>query len=84
MAELSKNSVELAQQGCIHISPERGQDLSDQAGLNPSISRLIHDRWTQDGDDAPMFLQQVAQHHYTLGKSYDKELQFLKNQGKSA
>lgn len=82
MAELSKNSVELAQQGCIHISSERWQDLSDQAGLNPSISRLIHDRWTQDGDDAPMFLQQVAKNHYTLGKSYDKELQFLKNQGK--
>lgn len=82
MAELSRNSVELAQQGCIKITPERWQELAQQAGLNIPISKLIHDRWTQDGDDAPMFLEQVAKHHYTLGKSFDKELQFLIAQGK--
>ena len=78
----SRNSIELAQQGCIKITPERWQELDQQANLIPSIATLIHDRWSQDGDDASMFLEQITKHHYTLGKAYAKELQFLKAQGK--
>lgn len=82
MAEMSKNSVELAQHGCIQISAKRWEELGQQSGLHSSILALIHDRWTQDGEDAAMFLEQVSKCHYTLGKAYNKELQFLKAQGK--
>lgn len=82
MAELSRNSIELANQGCVKISPQRWEELAQQSGLHPSILALIHERWTRDGDDAAMFLEQITKHHYTLGKTYGKELQFLKAQGK--
>jgi hypothetical protein len=82
MAELSRNSIEVSNQGCVKISNERWHELAQQSGLTPSIASLIHNRWTQDGDDAPLFLEEVSANHYTLGKAYSKELQFLKSQGR--
>jgi len=81
MGEFSNQSIRLEQEGIIEISQEKWQILQRSCGLNPEILKKIHDRWTRDGDDGAQFLIEVEPGFYTLGKEYEKQLTFFKEQG---
>jgi hypothetical protein len=82
MSEFSKQSVHLAQHGAIYIPKERRNELGALCDLQGNIIEKIHDRWTQDGDDAPKFLEKIGDDFYTLGPNDQKALKFLKEQGR--
>lgn len=81
MAEFSKQSVGLAQNGAVQITENTWNELAEQCCLPKEVLRKVLDRWTQDGDDGAKFLERVDGDFYTLGQSHQKALEFLKRQG---
>lgn len=81
MAEISKQSRELYQDGVVELSDPLWEELAKLCGLTLDILPKIKDRWVLDGDDGPQFLIKVEQDYYTLGPDYQKVLEFLKRQG---
>ena len=51
------------------------------AGLRPSVFKQALDRWINDGNDGPRFLNKIENNRYSLGAAYQKEEAFLKDQG---
>ncbi len=82
MGEFSRQSINLATQGSIQIPQHVWEEIASSCGINQNLLRRVLDRWTQDGNDAPKFLEQFDGDFYTLGKEHAKALDFLKEQGK--
>lgn len=81
MTVFSNKSVDLAIRKCIEISPEEWEAIALSCGIPKELLKRILDRWTQDGNDAPKFLEHIEGNFYTLGNEHRKELDFLRKQG---
>lgn len=82
MGEFSKQSIQLVTDGVIQITENQWKKSAQLCGLTSEILPKIQDRWTQDGNNGAKFLERVEDDFYTLGYEYEKELEFLKRQGK--
>lgn len=81
MMQFCEQSMDLAKLGVIKISDEQWRDLARKCGITEEVLKRITNRWPQDGDDAPKFLEKIEDNFYTLGPSHEKALSFLKEQG---
>ena len=82
MNEFSNQSIFLTKHGFIQITQKMWEKIALSCGINKELLKKVHDRWIQDGTDAPKFLEQTDNEFYTLGEEHHKALQFLKEQGK--
>lgn len=80
MGEFVEQSVDFAKYGQITILQSKWQQMAQECNVLPILPMII-DRWTQDGDDGPKFLHKLEKGFYTLGPSYEKEIDFLIRQG---
>jgi len=80
MAEFVRQSVDFAKHGCIKIPMETWQKMAQECGVSSIIEKIL-DRWTRDDSDGPKFLEKIDKDFYTLGSSYQKEIDFLIRQG---
>ena len=81
LSEFSKQSIQLYQSGSITIFKSKWNDLCRNNAILGTFAEQVLDRWTNDGNDRPKFLEALDSEHYTLGAAYSKELIFLKEQG---
>jgi hypothetical protein len=81
MQKFADHSVELAELGSVEITETMWHDMAKESGLPPSIFKQALDRWLSDGDDGPRFLVEIEINRYALGPAYQKEENFLKEQG---
>jgi hypothetical protein len=80
MGEFVRQSVDFAKHDCIKITQEMWKQMAKECNILPILNQIL-DRWTQDGNDGPRFLQVIDKDFYTLGSSYQKETDFLTRQG---
>lgn len=79
--EFSKNSHVLCKEGAIPIMKEKREEFAKLCGLTPELLSRVWELYTSDGDETAKFLEKVSGEFYTLGKSHQKSLEFLKRQG---
>jgi hypothetical protein len=77
LAEFSNQSIRLAEEGVVALNEE----IWELGKLPPKVKEKVQECWIQDGNDGEKFLEKIDKNIYTLGPSYHKELQFLKEQG---
>lgn len=82
MEEFSKQSVRLAQEGVVLITPEQWKQSGQLCGLTEEVLKKVKERWLKDGDDGAKFLEKVDGDFYTLGQEHAKVSSFLVEQGK--
>lgn len=80
MREFAHQSVDFAKYGHIKISQELWSTMAQECAVLPILFKII-DKWTQDGSDGPKFLDKVGNDFYTLGSAYQKERDFIIDQG---
>lgn len=71
--------LQVAQRGGAKLSLREITKIAKQAGLPPKTAKDAIDRWKQDGDDAPAFLEEVHENHYHLADNerYGKAREFI-------
>ena len=80
--ELRARARELATGEGASIDLDRWAALAQQAGLPRGLLERVRDRWVQDGDDGPAFLEQTAPGRYTLGGAHALARVFLEASGR--
>jgi len=80
MREFVKQSVDFAKYGHVKITQDSWQKMAEECGVLPILKKIL-DRWTQDGQDGPKFLEENDNNFYALGPSYQREADFLIRQG---
>lgn len=58
--------LQVAQRGGARLTLREITQIAKQAGLPTKTAKDAIDRWKQDGDDAPAFLEEVQEDHYHL------------------
>ena len=56
--------------------------MAEKAGLNKRLYLKVIDRWLQDGNDAPAFLNMVTEDRYALGSHFKQAQDFIIQAGK--
>src|SRR5690606_13604119 len=69
MVAFRKRAVELVKKGGIYLPEKELRLLANESGLPQRILKKVMDRWVQDGDDGPAFLDVIENDRYALGKS---------------
>jgi hypothetical protein len=82
VTELRHRAAELFEQGGILLAPDRWQELAGLAGLPVSLLEQVLDRWTQDGDDGPAFLQRTDTNRFTLAPTHSAARAFILEAGR--
>ena len=80
---LSKGSRQLPEHGGVLLEESDLLKLAARAGLPKTTMHRALDRWIQDGDDAPAFLEAVDRDRYHLARNdlHGEERLFLDEQG---
>lgn len=82
VTELRHRAAELFEQGGILLASERWRELAELAGLPVSMIDQVLDRWTQDGDDGPAFLEKTDPNRFTLAATHSAARAFLLEAGR--
>jgi hypothetical protein len=86
MREFSDQSIELVEQGAVHIPGKKWDRLADEAELPKKLVGDVLESWQQKGGASQgwMFpvIEQVEPERFKLGKAYKQETEFLEQQGK--
>lgn len=79
--EMRKNAKELIKNGCIYISQERMKQLARESNLSVPFHMRVIDAWLSDGSK-PAFLSLIENDHYSLGKHFKQDQDFIIEGGK--
>lgn len=80
--KFSNNSIELYKFKYIKITNEEIKEFLKKANIPICYVDRILDGWTQDSEDAPKVMKKIDKEHYVLGETYERQNNFLINQGK--
>lgn len=81
LEEFSNQSDAVVKHEWIHVPPEKWNELASRAKLPKSYIEKVIKGWTEDHPLAKAFLRKHMD-EYTLGESYSKVTDFLKDQGR--
>lgn len=73
LAAIRRRARELVNEGGVALE---WLELAGQAGVSEALLPRVLDRWTQDGDDGPAFLQRQG-NRYTLGNAYTEARNYM-------
>lgn len=84
MVAFRKRAVELVKEGGIYLPETELRLLANESGLPQRILKKVMDRWVQDGNDGPAFLDVIENDRYALGKSHSVAQDFIISAGKKS
>lgn len=82
VTELRHRAAELFEQGGILLNLDRWRELAELAGLPVGLLEQVLDRWTQDGDDGPAFLERTDKDRFTLAPTHSAARAFILEAGR--
>jgi hypothetical protein len=81
LADLTLRSDEAFREGGVKWLKKDWLRLAEPAGLAEVTVEQVRDRWSQDGDDGPAFLERVGRCRYSLGPAHRDAWSFLLDAG---
>jgi hypothetical protein len=82
LADLTLRSDEAYLEGGVKWRKEDWLRLAEPAGLAEVTVEQVRDRWSQDGDDGPAFLEKVGRCRYALGQAHADAWGFVLKAGR--
>jgi hypothetical protein len=81
LADLTLRSDEAFREGAVKWTKEEWRRMAEPTGLADVTVEQVRDRWSQDGDDGPAFLEEVGRCRYALGPAHGDAWSFLLDAG---
>jgi hypothetical protein len=82
VAEMRRRATELVEHGGVRFDPDELEQIAASVELPTSMVARVIDRWRQDGDDGPAFVEVVEPDRYTLASAHAPARNFLLQSGK--
>jgi hypothetical protein len=82
VGEMRVRAEELYLRGAVQLSRHELERLADRAELPKSIIEEVIERWARDDQDGKAFLVKQGEDRYSLAKSHQQALEFIKEAGR--
>lgn len=82
VAEMRARAEELYLRGSVQLSRQELEKIAERAELPKSIIEEVIERWARDDKDGKAFLLKQGEDRYSLAKSHQQALEFIKEAGR--
>lgn len=82
VAEMRARAEELYLRGSVQLSRQELERIAERAELPKSIICEVIERWARDDKDGKAFLLKQGEDRYSLAKSHQQALEFIKEAGR--